>query len=53
LLFDVILAEPKSRGLTKTYYNAIRLLEKPTRLNLIEQSEPKAYSEQTIQATLF
>lgn len=52
-LFDVILAKPKSRGLTKAYDNAIRLLEKPTRVNLIEQNELKAYSEQTIQATLF
>lgn len=52
-LFDVILAKPKSKGLSKAYDNAIRLLEKPKRVNLIEQDDLKGYSQRTFDATLF
>jgi len=52
-LFDVILAKPRSKGLFKAYDNAIRLLEKPDRVKLIEHADLKHYSEKTIEATLF
>lgn len=52
-LFDVILAKPKGKGLAKAYDNAIRLLEKPMRVNLIEQDDLKGYSQQTFDAALF
>ena len=44
LLFDLILAKPRSKALFKTYDNAIRLLEKPDRVKLIEQEELDSYS---------
>lgn len=52
-LFDVILAKPKSKSLFKAYDNAIRLLEKPNRVKLIEQQDLQGYSEKTIEATIF
>lgn len=52
-LFDVILAKPKNKSLFKAYDNAIRLLEKPNRVKLIEQQALQSYSEKTIEATLF
>lgn len=51
-LFDVILAKPKSKSLFKAYDNAIRLLEKPNRVELIEQADLQGYSEKTIEAAL-
>lgn len=47
-LFDVILAKPKSKELFKPYDNAIRLLQKPERVKLIELDSLPAYSQQTI-----
>jgi hypothetical protein len=52
-LFDVILAKPKNKVLFKAYDNAIRLLEKPKRVQLIEQIDLQGYSEKTIEAALF
>lgn len=50
--FDVILAKPKSKQLSKAYDNAIRLLEKPAKVKLIEQDDLKAYSEETVASIL-
>lgn len=47
-LFDVILAKPKSKDLIKPYDNAIRLLSKPERVNLIELDKLQEYSQLTI-----
>ena len=52
-LFDVILAKPKSNKLSKSYDNAIRLLGKPKRVNLIELDNLQSYSQQTIESSLF
>lgn len=43
--FDVLLAKPRNRNLFKTYDNAIRLLEKPKRVNLIDPSSLDSYSK--------
>ncbi|MGV3704532.1 MAG: hypothetical protein ACO1NU_04055 [Arcticibacter sp.] len=51
-LFDVIIAKPRSRSLFKTYENAIRLLEKPKRVNLIDQNELSSYSKATAESAL-
>ena len=51
-LFDVILAKPKSKDLFKPYDNAIRLLEKPERVNLIEYEKLPSYSQQTMESIL-
>ena len=48
--FDLLLAKPKNRTLHKAYDNAIRLLEKPNRVNLIEQEQLISYTERTIEA---
>lgn len=48
--FDLLLARPKSKSLYKAYDNAIRLLEKPEHVNLIEQDELVGYTAQTIKA---
>jgi len=48
--FDLILAKPRSKSLHKAYDNAIRLLEKPKHVNLIDQEELQIYTEQTINA---
>lgn len=47
-LFDVILAKPKKKGLAKAYDNAIRLLEKPARVKLIEQDGLDQYAKDTV-----
>ena len=47
-LFDVILAKPKRKGLSKAYDNAIRLLEKPNRVSLIEQDGLDQYAKNTV-----
>jgi len=47
-LFDVILAKPKKKGLSKAYDNAIRLLEKPNRVSLIEQDGLDQYAKDTV-----
>lgn len=47
-LFDVILAKPKKKGLSKAYDNAIRLLEKPNRVSLIEQDGLDQYAKETV-----
>ena len=52
LLFDLILAKPRSKALFKTYDNAIRLLEKPDRVKLIEQEELDSYSKETVELAL-
>src|SRR5690606_24180697 len=41
--FDVLLAKPRNRHLFKTYDNAIRLLEKPKRVSLIDPSSLNNY----------
>jgi hypothetical protein len=51
-IFDVILAKPKSMDLIKAYDNAIRLLEKPSRVNLIEFDGLSSYSKQTMESVL-
>jgi len=51
-LFDIILAKPKSSKLSKSYDNAVRLLEKPKTVNLIELDNLQSYSRQTIDAVL-
>lgn len=45
--FDVILAKPKSKELFKPYNNAIRLLQKPQRVKLIEPDDLSEYSKET------
>ena len=45
--FDVILAKPKIRPLFKAYDNAIRLLDIPERVSLIEQDDLVEYSKKT------
>lgn len=47
-LFDVILAKPKKKGLVKAYDNAIRLLEKPNRVSLIEHDNLNQYAKDTV-----
>lgn len=42
--FDILLAKPKDKKLFKSYDYAIKLLEKPKQVKLIEQSDIKAYS---------
>ena len=51
-LFDVILAKPKSKDLVKPYDNAIRLLSKPGRVNLIELDELQKYAQLTVDSIL-
>jgi hypothetical protein len=51
-LFDVIIAKPRTRSLFKTFDNAIRLLQKPARVNLIDQSELNSYSKTTAELAL-
>jgi hypothetical protein len=51
-LFDVLLAKPKARNLYKAYDNAIRLLEIPKGLKLIEQDDLTAYSRATVESAL-
>lgn len=51
-LFDVIVAKPKSKTLFKTYDNAIRLLQEPKRVNLIDQDELSSYSKATAELAL-
>jgi len=48
--FDLLLAKPKTKLLHRAYDNAIRLLEKPKRVNLIEQDDLTDYTERTIEA---
>lgn len=48
--FDLLLAKPKNKSLYKAYDNAIRLLEKPKRVNLIHQDDLTEYTERTIEA---
>lgn len=47
--FDVLLAKPRSRNLFKTYDNAIRLLEKPKRVKLVDQSGLEDYSKSSVE----
>ncbi|WP_442591061.1 hypothetical protein ACSBL2_07510 [Pedobacter sp. AW31-3R] len=51
-LFDVILAKPKSKDLFKPYENAIRLLGKPNRVNLVEFDNLQSYSQHTMESIL-
>jgi hypothetical protein len=51
-LFDVILAKPKTKALFATYDNAIRLLQKPKRVKLIELTELNSYSKATAELAL-
>lgn len=50
--FDVLLAKPRSRSLFKTYDNAVRLLEKPNRVKLVEQAELEDYSKSSVALAL-
>ena len=52
LLFDVILAKPKVRTLFNAYDNAIRLLSKPKRVELVEQDSLSQYSKTTAEEAL-
>ncbi len=45
--FDVILAKPKLRSLFKAYDNAIRILNRPERVKIIEQDKLDEYSKTT------
>lgn len=49
LNFDVLLAKPKKKDLFKVYDNALRLLEKPKRVSIIEQNDIEKYSRDTIE----
>jgi hypothetical protein len=51
-VFDVILAKPKSKALFDAYDNAIRLLEKPSKVTLIELNELDTYSKATAESAL-
>lgn len=51
-LFDVILAKPKSKTLFKAYDNAIRLLQKPKTVTLVELNELDSYSKTTAESAL-
>nr|WP_294898526.1 DUF3037 domain-containing protein [uncultured Pedobacter sp.] len=51
-VFDVLLAKPKAKSLSKAYDNAIRLLEKPKGVNLIAHDELNAYSKATAESAL-
>lgn len=51
-LFDVLLAKPKAKNLSKAYDNAIRLLEIPKGVKLIEQDDLNAYSKATVESAL-
>lgn len=51
-LFDVLLAKPKARNLYKAYDNAIRLLEIPKGVKLIENEDLNAYSKATVESAL-
>lgn len=51
-LFDVILAKPKSKALFTAYDKAIKLLQEPKRVNLIEFDELKSYSKATVESAL-
>lgn len=50
--FDVLLAKPRNKGLYKSYDNAIRLLEKPKQVNLIEPAGLDQYSKTTADLAL-
>ncbi len=51
-LFDVLLAKPKAKNLAKAYDNAIRLLEIPKGVKLIEHEDLNAYSKATVESAL-
>lgn len=48
LRFDVLLAKPRHRKLFKPYDNALRLLEKPRHVNLVEENKLSDYSQLTL-----
>jgi hypothetical protein len=50
--FDVILAKPKSKSLFNAYDNAVRLLEKPKKVHLVEFDELTSYSKATVESAL-
>jgi len=50
--FDVLLAKPRNKNLFKSYDNAIRLLEKPKKVKLIEQNHLDEYSKSTAEFAL-
>jgi hypothetical protein len=51
-LFDVILAKPKSKSLFSAYDNAIKILQKPKKVKLVEFEELKSYSKATAESAL-
>ncbi|MXV14339.1 DUF3037 domain-containing protein [Hufsiella ginkgonis] len=51
-IFDVILAKPKHKPLFKAYDNAIRLLQQPKFVQLIEPDKLEDYTHQTVEALL-
>jgi hypothetical protein len=51
-LFDVILAKPKAKALFSAYDNAIRLLQKPSKVTLVELNELDSYSKATAETAL-
>jgi hypothetical protein len=48
--FDILLAKPKDKTLFKDYDYAIKLLEKPKQVTLIEEDGLKSYSLKTIKS---
>ncbi len=50
--FDVLLAKPRKQNLYKAYDSAIRLLQKPKRVNLVEQTFLENYSKSSIELAL-
>ncbi|MCF8248195.1 MAG: DUF3037 domain-containing protein [Saprospiraceae bacterium] len=52
LRFDVLLAKPRHRQLFKTHDNALRLLEKPRHVKLVEETKLADYSQLTLQSLL-
>jgi hypothetical protein len=52
LRFDVLLAKPRQRQLFKSYDNALRLLEKPRHVKLVEEAKLADYSQLTLSSLL-
>lgn len=51
-LFDVIIAKPRLKNLHTAYDNAVRLLDKPDRVKLVELEELNSYSKSTAELAI-
>lgn len=52
LRFDVLLAKPRLHQLFKSYDNALKLLEKPRHVKLVEETDLTDYSQLTLESLL-